>query len=161
MCSWLSLIGRGLNQVGLGKRNKNGWKIYNNVWFWGYMASKEKKRSKREWLSWWSTTLPRSGSRVRVPSRAFFICRKSSFHEDSGFFVILWKVIYQAITVCWFWQRYKINICFLCHNAPYQSKKNYNVINWQALTNWLLFYWSCSMTGKLRTITEIDKKWKG
>src|SRR5699024_1277689 len=26
----------------------------------------------REWLSWWSTTLPRSGSRVRVPSRAFF-----------------------------------------------------------------------------------------
>ena len=24
----------------------------------------------REWLSWWSTTLPRSGSRVRVPSRA-------------------------------------------------------------------------------------------
>ena len=26
----------------------------------------------REWLSWWSTTLPRSGSRVRVPSRALF-----------------------------------------------------------------------------------------
>ena len=24
----------------------------------------------REWLSWWSTTLPRLGSRVRVPSRA-------------------------------------------------------------------------------------------
>ena len=24
----------------------------------------------REWLSWWSTTLPRSGPRVRVPSRA-------------------------------------------------------------------------------------------
>ena len=24
----------------------------------------------REWLSWWSATLPRSGSRVRVPSRA-------------------------------------------------------------------------------------------
>ena len=24
----------------------------------------------REWLSWWSTTLPRSGSRVRVPSVA-------------------------------------------------------------------------------------------
>ncbi len=24
----------------------------------------------REWLSWWSTTLPRWGSRVRVPSRA-------------------------------------------------------------------------------------------
>ena len=27
----------------------------------------------REWLSWWSTTLPRSGSRVRVPSRALLI----------------------------------------------------------------------------------------
>ena len=27
----------------------------------------------REWLSWWSTTLPRSGPRVRVPSRALFI----------------------------------------------------------------------------------------
>ena len=26
--------------------------------------------SMREWLSWWSTTLPRSGPRVRVPSRA-------------------------------------------------------------------------------------------
>ena len=27
----------------------------------------------REWLSWWSTTLPRSGPRVRVPSRALRI----------------------------------------------------------------------------------------
>ena len=27
----------------------------------------------REWLSWWSTTLPRLGSRVRVPSRAFIL----------------------------------------------------------------------------------------
>ena len=26
----------------------------------------------REWLSWWSTTLPRSGPRVRVPSRALY-----------------------------------------------------------------------------------------
>ena len=35
---------------------------------------KEKKREKedkREWLSWWSATLPRSRPRVRVPSRAF------------------------------------------------------------------------------------------
>ena len=31
----------------------------------------------REWLSWWSTTLPRSGSRVRVPSRAL---HKSEYH---------------------------------------------------------------------------------
>ena len=30
----------------------------------------------REWLSWWSTTLPRSGSRVRVPSRAFLIYKR-------------------------------------------------------------------------------------
>ena len=29
--------------------------------------------SMREWLSWWSTTLPRLGSRVRVPSRAFLV----------------------------------------------------------------------------------------
>ena len=27
----------------------------------------------REWLSWWSTTLPRSGPRVRVPSRALLL----------------------------------------------------------------------------------------
>ena len=31
----------------------------------------------REWLSWWSTTLPRSGSRVRVPSRAL---HKRAYH---------------------------------------------------------------------------------
>ena len=30
----------------------------------------------REWLSWWSTTLPRSGPRVRVPSRALKGTRK-------------------------------------------------------------------------------------
>ena len=30
----------------------------------------------REWLSWWSTTLPRSGSRVRVPSRALLIYKR-------------------------------------------------------------------------------------
>ena len=53
----------------------------------------------REWLSWWSTTLPRSGPRVRVPSRAlllrtgnldlqgflFFCC---SVKVDYGFSVI-------------------------------------------------------------------------
>ena len=31
------------------------------------------QQSMREWLSWWSTTLPRSGPRVRVPSRALFM----------------------------------------------------------------------------------------
>ena len=36
----------------------------------------------REWLSWWSTTLPRSGSRVRVPSRA--LMNKNSFIDENG-----------------------------------------------------------------------------
>ena len=30
----------------------------------------ERQHSMREWLSWWSATLPRSRPRVRVPSRA-------------------------------------------------------------------------------------------
>ena len=30
----------------------------------------------REWLSWWSATLPRSRPRVRVPSRAFVLRKK-------------------------------------------------------------------------------------
>ena len=41
----------------------------------------------REWLSWWSTTLPRSGSRVRVPSRALFFARKKDIRMDILFFV--------------------------------------------------------------------------
>ena len=39
----------------------------------------------REWLSWWSTTLPRSGSRVRVPSRAFF--NKKEISNRISFFI--------------------------------------------------------------------------
>ena len=42
----------------------------------------------REWLSWWSTTLPRSGPRVRVPSRALFHQKKDiiqmSFFDKSS-----------------------------------------------------------------------------
>ena len=38
----------------------------------------------REWLSWWSTTLPRLGSRVRVPSRASFK-QKEDIREDIFF----------------------------------------------------------------------------
>ena len=34
------------------------------------LADSRTQHNKREWLSWWSTTLPRSGPRVRVPSRA-------------------------------------------------------------------------------------------
>ena len=34
------------------------------------LAHDRTQKNMREWLSWWSTTLPRSGPRVRVPSRA-------------------------------------------------------------------------------------------
>ena len=46
----------------------------------------------REWLSWWSTTLPRSGSRVRVPSRALFIYSGSldSTGTSAVFVLSLW-----------------------------------------------------------------------
>ena len=33
-------------------------------------GTRQNTKDMREWLSWWSTTLPRSGPRVRVPSRA-------------------------------------------------------------------------------------------
>ena len=36
------------------------------------------QQSMREWLSWWSTTLPRSGPRVRVPSRALLLHEKGA-----------------------------------------------------------------------------------
>ena len=42
----------------------------------------------REWLSWWSTTLPRLGSRVRVPSRALKN-KKKDIQKRISFFVIL------------------------------------------------------------------------
>ena len=41
-----------------------------------YEMSKGQQLNMREWLSWWSTTLPRSGSRVRVPSRALLIYKR-------------------------------------------------------------------------------------
>ena len=41
----------------------------------------------REWLSWWSATLPRSRPRVRVPSRAlFYFMPEPLISKDSGFF---------------------------------------------------------------------------
>ena len=63
------------------------------------LAHGRTQNNMREWLSWWSTTLPRSGPRVRVPSRAlllktgnfdlqgflFFCC---SVKVDYGFSVI-------------------------------------------------------------------------
>ena len=36
-------------------------------------GTRQNTKDMREWLSWWSTTLPRSGPRVRVPSRALSI----------------------------------------------------------------------------------------
>ena len=42
-----------------------------------------------EWLSWWSTTLPRSGPRVRVPSRARITHEKVSGTDT--FFRVLFE----------------------------------------------------------------------
>ena len=44
----------------------------------------------REWLSWWSATLPRSRPRVRVPSRALFK-KKKDIHLDV-FFLFTWHI---------------------------------------------------------------------
>ena len=41
----------------------------------------------REWLSWWSTTLPRLGSRVRVPSRALNN-KKKDIQKRISFFLL-------------------------------------------------------------------------
>ena len=38
-----------------------------------FLRKLEKAGTKREWLSWWSATLPRWRSRVRVPSRALLM----------------------------------------------------------------------------------------
>ena len=38
----------------------------------------------REWLSWWSATLPRSRPRVRVPSRAL-VCTEIGIRLDAYF----------------------------------------------------------------------------
>ena len=50
-------------------------------------ANSKRQYDMREWLSWWSATLPRSRPRVRVPSRAFsckrISIRISFLHEMS------------------------------------------------------------------------------
>ena len=57
----------------------------------------------REWLSWWSTTLPRSGPRVRVPSRALFILTKRT--------VMFRKITDVAVLFSFFiWEKYKIRL---------------------------------------------------
>ena len=55
-----------------------------------------RKHGMREWLSWWSATLPRSRPRVRVPSRALEkrrISRKtgSSFFDPEGVRTHAWN----------------------------------------------------------------------
>ena len=42
----------------------------------------------REWLSWWSTTLPRLGSRVQVPSRALKNKKKGYPETDILFLIV-------------------------------------------------------------------------
>ena len=46
-------------------------------------------KNMREWLSWWSATLPRSRPRVRVPSRALLLHEKRSIREDAPFFRVI------------------------------------------------------------------------
>ena len=58
----------------------------------------------REWLSWWSTTLPRSGSRVRVPSRALLLMMGNFGLQGFPFFYCNVKINYTflLITQCFF-----------------------------------------------------------
>ena len=57
-------------------------------------GTRQNTKDMREWLSWWSTTLPRSGPRVRVPSRALFISPVNLLYvEFTGFFIIFFILI--------------------------------------------------------------------
>ena len=58
----------------------------------------------REWLSWWSTTLPRSGPRVRVPSRALLLMMGNFGLQGFPFFYCNVKINYTflLITQCFF-----------------------------------------------------------
>ena len=58
------------------------------------LAHDRTQKNMREWLSWWSTTLPRAGPRVRVPSRALFISPVNLLYvEFTGFFIIFFILI--------------------------------------------------------------------
>ena len=48
-------------------------------------ANSKRQYDMREWLSWWSATLPRSRPRVRVPSRALIFTRKGVSERYSFF----------------------------------------------------------------------------
>ena len=58
----------------------------------------------REWLSWWSTTLPRSGPRVRVPYRALLLMMGNFGLQGFPFFYCNVKINYTflLITRCFF-----------------------------------------------------------
>ena len=62
-----------------------------------YLACDTQVKHMREWLSWWSTTLPRSGPRVRVPSRALIILRNIGMNQC--FFFVFPSLISKLITV--------------------------------------------------------------
>ena len=67
------------------------------------LAHDRTQKNMREWLSWWSTTLPRSGPRVRVPSRALFILTKRT--------VMFRKITDVAVLFSFFiWEKYKIRL---------------------------------------------------
>ena len=64
-----------------------------------YILPAEKQGNMREWLSWWSATLPRSRPRVRVPSRALIFYTKRSIRKillfsckksPKGLFTMAW-----------------------------------------------------------------------
>ena len=77
----------------------------------------------REWLSWWSTTLPRLGSRVRVPSRALII-RKKDIQKRISFFLIMSPAGRKESIdrkSSWFGLTYGIGMCYaernICKNG--------------------------------------------
>ncbi len=55
----------------------------------------------REWLSWWSATLPRSRPRVRVPSRALVKSAETLINTAFPFFFVSanLKTVYKAFVM--------------------------------------------------------------
>ena len=64
----------------------------------------------REWLSWWSATLPRSRPRVRVPSRAFFMQR--DIRLDISFFCVWEAAVFSICCMQYFLSYYFMNCVF-------------------------------------------------
>ena len=52
----------------------------------------------REWLSWWSATLPRSRPRVRVPSRAFFISKMHYVTKNLAYRIFPFMILYAVFS---------------------------------------------------------------